>query len=359
MFQKGFVRWGIIAAMLAVLVRLFSSPDWIERYYSRGVFPLFRMFWDTLLTSWLPLPVVYLLLLVLLARGLRAFIRWRRLRGGQRWLSLLAGTLGLAGWVVFTFLVLWGFNYGRIPVEDRLGLPLIPIDTAALAMVVRQEADTLARLRAAIPRADTTALTARHFTPDMEPQLRTALEQVLTSYNYPKVGHVRGRLLYPRGVLLRISTAGVYLPWTGEGHIDAGLIHLQRPYTMAHEMAHGYGFGDEGTCSFWAYLTAFTVHDPALQYAIRLGYWRSLTAAWARTNREAYLQFRTTLPPGISADLEAIRTNLDAYPDILPAVRDATYDAYLKAQGINEGLANYGKVVLMVEAWRKKRNTQQ
>ena len=53
------------------------------------------------------------------------------------------------------------------------------------------------------------------------------------------------------------------------------------------------------------------------------------------------------------ADLEAINANNAAYPDIMPRFRDAAYDSYLKAQGIAEGMQNYGKVVLLVEAWRK------
>ena len=52
------------------------------------------------------------------------------------------------------------------------------------------------------------------------------------------------------------------------------------------------------------------------------------------------------------ADLDAINENNAAYPDIMPQFRDAAYDSYLKAQGIEEGIQNYGKVILMVEAWR-------
>ena len=215
------------------------------------------------------------------------------------------------------------------------------------------EARALTQLRANLQRPDSMTLRADLFTVDMEDQLREALEEALAYYAYPVVGRVRGRVLAPRGIFLHFSSAGLYLPWTGEGHIDAGLIALQRPYTMTHELAHGYGFGDEGTCSFWAYLAAFRVKDETLAYALRLGYWRSLAASWARADREAYQAFRATLSPGIIADLEAINENIEAYPDWTPVMRDVAYDAYLKAQGIAEGLANYSKVIRLVEAWRR------
>lgn len=353
MMKKGFVRWGIILAVLALLLRAVAGPEWIEQYYARGFFQLYRMFWDTLLSSWFPLALLYVLVLILLVRFSRAIYRWWKLKGIQRVWSLLAGLLGFVGWGVFSFLLLWGYNYGRVPVEQKLGLELQPPMREVLEEQIRKEAAVLAQLRTQIPHANDYALTSVNFPPDVEHRLSAALEEVLAYYNYPVVGRVRARAMYPKGIFLRFSSAGLYLPWTGEGHVDGGLLLLQQPYTMAHEMAHGYGFGDEGTCSFWSYLTAFRVEDPALKYAIRLGYWRRLAAGWARVDRDSYENFRSTLAPGMIADLEAINANNAAYPDIMPRFRDAAYDSYLKAQGIAEGMLNYGKVVLMVEAWRK------
>ncbi|WP_020535775.1 DUF3810 family protein [Lewinella cohaerens] len=353
MHRKGFVRWGIVLAALALVIRAVASPEWVEQYYSRGFFSLFRMFWDTMITSWFPFAVLYLLFFVLLLRFIRAIIRWRKLKGIQRLWSALLGLLGFSGWLVFTFLLLWGFNYGRVSVENKLGFELSTPSRSDMQAQVTVEAAALVELRRQIPGADTMALSTGHFPENREDLLRESLEQVLTYYNYPVIGSVRGRLVYPKGLFLRFSSAGLYLPWTGEGHIDGGLLALQQPYTMAHEMAHGYGFGDEGSCSFWAYLTAFRITDPALKYAIRLGYWRRLASGWRRVDPESYSQFRATLDKGLVADLEAINENNAAYPDIMPKFRDAAYDSYLKAQGIAEGMENYSKVILLVEAWRK------
>ncbi|MCB0582976.1 MAG: DUF3810 family protein, partial [Phaeodactylibacter sp.] len=71
---------------------------------------------------------------------------------------------------------------------------------------------------------------------------------------------------------------GLYFPFTGEGHIDAGLHPLQKPYVMAHELAHGYGFGDEGTCNFLGYLACIGSDDPVIAYIGHLNYWRTLAA---------------------------------------------------------------------------------
>ncbi|MEZ4986273.1 MAG: DUF3810 family protein [Saprospiraceae bacterium] len=353
MLRKGFVRWGILLGVITVGVRLLSDSDWIERYYSRGFFPILRTVWDHLLTSWMPIPLVYLLLLWLVYTLVKNVLRWRKRRGFSRVTSFFWGLLGLVGWGVGTFLLCWGFNYGRVSVAQKLGLSPSPLDTLYLKQTTQEEAAALVQLRQSIPHVDTTALGAQHFPAQTEDLLRQALEATLVHYNYPAIGQVRGRTLWPKGIFLYFGSAGLYLPWTGEGHIDAGLLPLQVPYTLTHELAHGYGFADEGTCSFWAYLAAFKVSDPALEYAIRLGYWRSLAAHWKRLNPTEYQSFRDGLPAGLQADLAAINTNLDRYPDVFPFLQDVLYDRYLKTQGIQEGLANYSTVVTLVEAWRQ------
>ena len=121
-------------------------------------------------------------------------------------------------------MTLWGFNYGRMAVEEVLELDLHRPTIEELAQRVKTEGAELGRLRAAIPASDTFTLSADLFPEDMEGLLRSSLEEVLEEYGYPTQGRVRGRLMYPKGIFLRFSSAGLYFPWTGEGHIDAGLL---------------------------------------------------------------------------------------------------------------------------------------
>jgi hypothetical protein len=345
-------KLGIVLGVLSWLLRSVLPAEWIEKVYSQGLFLVLRSLIDLLVGSWLPVASIYLLI----AYGVyRLWLSWRR--QGMRtwtWQAWLWRSLGFIGYTVFLFLWLWGYNYGRVSVATHLELPEEKLSLAEVQRRVKSEASVLQELREQIADTDTLPLSEGRFPANMETQLREALELTLLRYYYPVAGRVRCRVLWPRGIFLRFGSAGLYFPWTGEGHIDAGLIGLQRPYTMTHELAHGYGFADEGTCSFWAYVTAFEVDDPVLKYALRLGYWRSLAGVWVRNDPETYELFRSELAAGIRADLDAINANLLAYPDLVPGFRYAAYDAYLKAQGIDEGMLNYGRVVALVEAWRSK-----
>lgn len=273
-------------------------------------------------------------------------------------LRLFTGLLSVAGFLITLFLWLWGFNYGRIPVEDQLKLPLHRPSYEEIKADLLSETEAIKALRGAIPDITDAPLQIPYSRSELERKLRADLTHALRQSGYPTSGRVRGRWMYPKGIFLRFSSAGLYFPFTGEGHIDAGLIDLQWPPTMSHELAHGYGFGDEGVCSFWAYLACEQSTDPVIAYMGRLSYWRSLAIYYKIKEPEAYATFRAELPPGIIADLDAINANLEAYPDIAPKLRYQAYDAYLRAQGVKEGMENYSKVVLLVQAWKHRTNAK-
>jgi hypothetical protein len=345
----------VALGLLAMALRATMSPDFIERFYSRGLFQAVRFSFDAI-NRWMPFAMVYLLFF-----GLLFWLGWRirgLVKNTSEWriklMNTFTGLLAFAGGAVFFFLFLWGFNYGRIPLETTLSIEPKPLTVSELREELDAETAAVLRLRAAVPGASDSAI-ARSFLPaDLENTMRTQLTRVLQQSGYPTPGKMRGRLLLPKGILLRISTAGVYIPFTGEGHIDAGLHHLQLPFVVAHEMSHGYGFGDEGTCNFLAYLACTQSSDPFLQYVGSLYYWRYVAADYRDFAPEEYEAFRETLPQGLKSDLLAIRNEMAKYPDILPSFRDAAYTVYLQAQGISEGLKNYDRVIMLVHAWRKR-----
>lgn len=339
---------------VAILVRGLASAEAIEQFYSRGLFVFIRTIFDAV-TGILPFALVYLLFVVfvvfLIFKIKKAIADQRKwtTRIGSAVFSLLA----FAGGVIFFFLVLWGYNYGRVSIEKQMGFETTPLSLEDLKMELDSTTKVIARLRANIPNVTDSALTQAFIPTELEETMHNALMDILRKHDYPTPGYVRGRLLFPKGLLLRISTAGVYIPFTGEGHIDPGLHPIQLPFVTAHEMSHGYGFGDEGTCNFLAYLACIYSDDAVLQYIGYFSYWRYVASNYRRYQREEYKDFyENKVPMGVKNDLRAIYKEMDKYPDIFPKVRDAVYNNYLKAQGISEGIQNYSRI-LMLEKGRK------
>ncbi len=353
--QKRKAIW-IGLGIVAVILRWIGgfNPEWIEKIYSRGLFQGIRIAIDYLL-AWLPIPLIYPFFFVGLFLLFRSARRWYQSRDTrkQKFIRLGTSTLSFIGGGVFFFLFLWGFNYGRVPVEQEMQLQLNPLSLDELWHELQDETKHIIRLRNEIPTATAAALDEQQLPPQLERKLRNGLVRQLNRYGYPTAGRVRGRLLYPKGIFLRFSASGLYFPFTGEGHVDAGVHPLEWPFVLSHEMAHGYGFGDEGTCNFWAYLATAQSNDPVIAYMGRLVYWRTLATNYLIYEPDKYREFREKLPKGIQADLDAINENLKKYPDIMPNLRYFAYDTYLKAQGISEGIKNYSRVIMMVKAWRE------
>lgn len=356
--------------LLTLLLGRVMSPEFVERFYSRGFFIGVRWLF-TGLTSWWPFAVVYCVIPLLLVWGFwrrrsifgffAGFIRQDRGLSAQNSRPLyvrigrvLHSLLAFAAAVVFLFQWFWGFNYGRIPLEERMGIQPRPLNVSELRDELLAVTTDVLRTRALLQVGPDTVVLEQPLAPNSEERMRNTLQRILLEGDYPTPGQVRVRTMMPKGLLLRFSTAGVYFPFTGEGHVDAGLHHLQRPFVLAHEMSHAYGFGDEGTCNFLAYLACTRYGDTYLQYIGYLYYWRYVASEYLQMAPSEYEQFKKTLPAGLRADVQAINREMDKYPDILPELRDAAYNTYLKSQGIAEGMKNYDRVVMLVAAWRKQ-----
>lgn len=353
---KRIVQWlPALALIISLLLRQFSSATAIENWYSYGVFQVFRKFWDySIALSPIPLYYVFWLLIIfLLIRGIRKLKRPAKWQG--KIISGVGMLLRFCCWLAVAFLWCWGFNYGRIKVEDKMSFQPYNMTFEELTQSVQEEAIALEKLRQKVVGNDTTAIDQQPTAKVLENEIRSLVVMALKKHGYPYGGHPRGRQLHPKGILLRFSTSGVYWPWAGEGNIDAGMHPLKKPPVLAHELAHAYGFGEEGSCSFWAWLAGQEATDPWINYAIRLDYWRNLARKWLRTDREGYMNFyRNQLAPGIRQDIIAIVKTSQQYPDIMPEIRDVAYDTYLKSQGVKDGLLSYGRVVQLVEGYRRK-----
>lgn len=256
--------------------------------------------------------------------------------------------LGGVAALVFFFYLLWAFNYHQQPLKQRLGVNESNIGENDIYREFLQASDDL---RQSASFLDTSLLSNEAIAdePVSDQALQTYVQDALAALQLPNKGVVRVRQLWPRGSLLHWSTAGIYIPQSGEGHVDAGLLSIQKPFTMAHEMAHGYGVTDEGECNFIAWLACQQAVDPWTRYSGAFVYWRYAAAEMPRDTVDVML---ASLPEVVSRTLLLIRANDRKYKDWLPDMRDAIYSNYLKRHGVTKGLRSYNEVVLLVRHYR-------
>jgi hypothetical protein len=347
-------------AALGLHFWLGHDSDLAEKFYARGIFVGLRWIWDFTL-GWSPVPIIYLLAAAAVAGAavkiVRRLTRPKPARSGTRLGKIGRFGLAAAGWIgalVFFFYILWGFNYNRVGIEKQLGFEAAPLNIAALAAEAEWASRSAAESRALIPGASTAALGSEILPANLEARLRDGLTRVLRKIGYPAPGRVRVRIFVPGGWMMRFSGSGIYIPFFGEGYAAGKVLPFEMPFTMAHEMAHGYGITDEGEANFLALLACRTSADPAVRYSGAMSYWDYAAGELASAAPARFKALWAGVPEGMKADVRAQRANWDRYRGPLEKISRKVYEKYLQTQGIREGLASYSRFVNLAAAWRRR-----
>ena len=342
--------WILLGVLTVFLLRFASRhPQAVENVYGHFLYPGIRTVFRYTF-GLLPFPAIAVVVLLALLHLYRTSIR-PAFRREVTWRSFLTGLLATAGGLIFLFYALWGFNYARTGVVARMALDAPPLDSVMLSREF--EIATAELDRHAFIHESTIRSLMQQKDNSRENDLALGVSHLITPLGYPDVPRPRGRLLGPKGVLLRFSTAGIYIPYSGEGHVDAGMLPVQIPFTMSHEIAHGYGVTDEGECNFVAYLACSASEDVFTRFSGLLSYWRYVASEYRRNFPDSYKTRFEELHPLIRETLIAIHENNSKYPDIMPRVRNAVYDTYLRSNGVEDGLISYSRMVRMVSAYRR------
>lgn len=341
-YHKRSLVW-IGLAILVLMMSRFLPVSFFERWYYNGLFIWLRVGYDTLF-GWFPIPMIYILVLFVLVRAIRWSFDWKK---GFLYQTIRA--LGGISGLVFFFYTLWGFNYKQIALQDRLGFNLEKVTVEEMEAEFMRATAVLKKEAEELPEQYTSDISIA--TLDVKDHdLREDVERALFQLKVPHKGRVRVRHLWPNGLLLRWSTAGIYISHVFEGHIDGGLLSVQKPFTIAHEMTHGYGITDEGACNFVAWLACSQSKDKWIRFGGAFTYWRYAAAEMPGTKVEEVMH---TFDPVVMRSLMLVRENDRRYPDLLPKVRDAIYSSYLERHGVKGGLQSYNYVVMMVSQYLK------
>jgi hypothetical protein len=298
----------------------------------------------TTTTNLLPV-ALFDLLLVAAVSGVAVLViaRIRDARRARRVTPLLRGLtqLGTAAAATYLiFLVLWGFNYRRIPMTERLVLaPGAATDEA----VVRLGTDAVSRLNELYDAAHARGWGGREW---RDPQLREAfarIQRVLTDAPPAAPGRLKGTILGP--YFRWTGVDGMVNPFGLEVLANPDLLAFERPFVAAHEWAHLAGFANEAEANFVGWLTCMG-GDAALQYSGWLFlYWQ----VSGEIDERARARLSSALAAGPRRDVEAIvaRMRRGQWP-MMRRAGWAVYDQYLKANRVDEGIRSYGAVVTLI-----------
>jgi hypothetical protein len=315
----GLLLSGLLTFIFSVTSLLPSA--FVERWFSRATFPKVSTFFgyiaDAVPFAWLDVLIVTAILYV--------FISARR----RQWFSV-AGTI-VAGYLIFFWS--WGINYHREPLQSKLVVNAESTTKPGIDAFTHRAATEINSLSAEIARV-----------PYDENQIRAAAGERVARV-VEKLDGTRWRA----ATRIKVSVLanpwfrfagidGFFNPLVHEPIVNSKVLDIERPFIIAHELAHARGYPDEGDANFVALLATLMSDNPRLRYGGWLELWLYLRTP----------QSDSLLDSGPRQDIrrifERLRSERIAWVSNLQATM---LDWFLKANTVPEGVRSYSRIVVL------------
>ncbi len=339
-----------LVVLVAALAALVPRPEAvIDRVYGRGVYPPLQAFL-TGASNAVPVAVFDVAIVatatLLVWWWSRAALKlWRRRTWRPAGRALIA-TAAFAAVGYLWFLTAWGLNYARPPLDVRLALPAGAATGDEVAVLLEQ---AIAAANDLYPAAQATVAGPGEVSDDVA----KALHAVEARHGRPRPT-VPAR---PKPTLLAwyfrmAGVDGLTAPLALETLLNPDLTPAERPFVLAHEWAHLAGYAPEADANFVAWLVT---QEPRTRPRTRYSGWLFLVSETARQMPPAPRRAAmAALGAGPRRDLAEIAQRMAARVEIVERTGWRVYDSYLRAQGVDDGVRSYSRVVdLIVRARRR------
>lgn len=336
-WRTGLIAVSGIAAVLPV------SPGAVERIYSNGLYASLQP-GLTSASNLVPFALVDVLIiltaagwLALAARDLMRASRNGWMKSGAR---IGMRTLTWAAAAYLLFLAVWGLNYRRVRLVDKLEFSPDGVTSASALAIANRAVDQLNDLHRAAHDGGWGAFDA------IDPALADLFDGAVKDAGgtHPVVAGQPKRSLLD-WYFRRTAVSGMTDPFFLETLVASDVLPFERPMVHAHEWSHLAGIADEGEANFVAWL-ACVRGAPPHRYSAWLFLYQELLPSIEGRDRATVA---ARLESGPRDDVRAIRDRFvrNVNPRLF-AVGWRVYDSYLKANRVEAGTASYAEVVRLV-----------
>lgn len=329
-------------------------PEKVENYYSQSFFYHLSKVEHFLFDS-IPFSVGDLLYII---AGI-ALIRWiyHRIRTKfihpKKWATDFFVTLSL---LYFSFNILWGLNYYRIPLHEKLHFQTeyeyddlkhltqeLILKTNELQLQLMADHSLPVQINFSSKKLNEISIQSFDNLKDKRFDINHNFKQYKSSvFSLP---------------LTYMGFSGYLNPWTNEAQVNAKIPAYRMPVLVTHEMAHQLGYAKENEANFLAAMACINHENLYIKYA---GYSFALQyclADIARQNKSDFEQLKAEINPGILKNYQEISTFWKAYQNPIEPFFEAFYDRFLKVNNQPQGMKSYHEMVGLLVNYHQKHAT--
>lgn len=261
-------------------------------------------------------------------------------------LLLLFGCL----FTIYTFCC--GINYGHTSFAENYHLESGQYTLENLTSLCNELTDQLNTLSSSVARDSDGLADMGENLPD---RARTAMSAL--GNTYPELS---GYYPQPKGLLfpsfLSIQNlSGIYSPFTIEANYNSAMVSYNLPFTACHELSHLRGFMQEEEANFIGFLACVSTDDTAFNYSGYLLGWIYATNELYEEDYDTFEEIYNRLSDSVKTDLSANSAFWNKYDSKVAEVSGQINDHYLKANGQNDGIKSYDRMVDLMITWFRSR----
>lgn len=345
--MKDYITNKILSAFLIlqiVFVGFISQKsEWVEKYYSNGIYPVISRFLRKLL-GWIPISIgdiLYLLLIFIIVRWIWLLIL-THISPFREHLYRMGAFLSI---VFFAFHMLWGFNYYRLPLYERMGISNLEYTQEALIATSQQHINKLNGIHQLIVQNDSVAVEIPYKRRKIYKMASVEYKDLtIDSLDFHfKRKSIKNSLLST--ILSYMGFSGYLNPFTGESQVNKKIPKSIFPYTTCHEMAHQLGYASEDEANYIGYLACTNSEDIYFRYSGELLAVRYLLFNIAQYDKDLYKENYNKLHVGVRKNIQRNHDFWDSYHNPLEPFFKRFYDIYLKANRQKTGIQSYNEMV--------------
>ncbi|NHF61166.1 DUF3810 family protein [Flavobacteriaceae bacterium TP-CH-4] len=352
--MKDKLRNGIALSLLPqflVVKWLGTRPEWVEEYYSKGLYPVISKFFRWVF-GWVPFSVGELIYTALILVGIWYLVKKRKQIRASPLRFIRNGLLAVSVFY-FTFHLLWGLNYYRQPIADNLGIR-DSITRPELLNLTQQLITKTNEIQFRIT-GDSTAMVAIPYS------RKEIFDKTIHGY-----GTIEKRipfLQYQRPSIKKsmYSTLSSYLgiggylnPFTNEAQVNALTPVFRFPVISGHEVAHQVGYSAENETNFIGYLVTMNNEDIYFQYAAYAYALSHCLSAIARTDVVEFDKWYAQVNEGTKKNYQELRDFYERYENPFEPIFESIFNTFLKVNNQQDGIASYGRVVSLLVGYHEK-----
>ena len=351
----------LILLPINFLLRAFAkaSPQFIERHYSQGVYPIFASSFN-LITSIFSFSIAEIIIVIVVVYGIvfviKSSLKILSLEGEERKYELYiiaVNILVAVSIILFTTTVSFGLNYHRIPFVDTIGLDVSKYTDEDLYELTVTLISDSNKYRGYVKEDENGIMCLSRDVHETADFARQAMNKVSHSYSNLYGMYQQPKPIKASRFLSKLGITGFFFPITFEANVNVDAPDYGIPFTMMHELSHVRGYMQEEEANFIAYLSCMSGDDEEFKYSASMEALIYALNALYKTDEDLYLKACINLSEKVINDKNSRNEYWNKFDGSTRRLADSANDIYLKANDQESGMNSYGQLVDLLIAYNK------